>query len=198
MSQALIKPLQCAEITRSYRSLHLSVEYGGPLVQVARCLQRPAGAPVPHDQKRAPGSGLAEPPAEPDAGADGLVVADRLQAAPTGIPRLVEQERPQAERRGKQPVSCRREAGREDGRVQSAERIPLTCRGGRADHHYRVRLAGQQLRHRPGAGRPELRDDGGPAGHRRVQQRSGRAQGRARKHPHVLVGKVAYTAKPAL
>src|SRR5690348_15121320 len=78
MSQALVQPLQRAEITRSYRSLHLRVEGGGPLVQVAGCPQRPAGAAVPHDQERAPGSGLAEPPAEPDAGADGLVVADRL------------------------------------------------------------------------------------------------------------------------
>jgi hypothetical protein len=100
MSQALVQPLQRAEITRLYRLLHLRVEGGGPLVQVARCLQRPAGAPVPHDQERASGSGLAEPPAEPDAGADGLVVADRLQAASAGIPRLVEQERPQAEGRG--------------------------------------------------------------------------------------------------
>src|SRR5258707_4855961 len=59
MSQALIKPLQRAEITRSYRSLHLRVEGGGPLVQIAGCLQRPAGAAVPPDQERAPGSGLA-------------------------------------------------------------------------------------------------------------------------------------------
>src|SRR5258708_34840865 len=106
---------------------------------MAGCVQRLAGAAVPLARERAPDSGLAEPPAEPDAGADGLVVADRLQAAPTGIPRLVEQERPQTERRGKRPVSCRREAGRVDGRVQSAERSPLTCRGGRADHHYRVK-----------------------------------------------------------
>jgi hypothetical protein len=122
--QRLVEPLQRAEVAGPDRAFTLGIKGLGPRVQVTGSLQASPGAPVADDEQGHPGAGVVKLGAQLHAYAGRLVVADRLKAPATSVPRLVKKHGAEADGQRRGIRTRARDRGCEHGPVQPAGAEP--------------------------------------------------------------------------